>query len=197
MIIRKKYRFENAHTVRNCYSDRCKYSIHGHSYIVEVFLEAKGLDRAGMILDFGVMKNEVGDLIDSFDHAICFWNQDSEEYQTFMREHSARFIEMPVSPSAENLSYTLLAFVTAIVGNMELNNDEPEMLVRSVRVHETATGYAEAFYHDLGDAGFPDPDQLIRDTLFSRAIRDDWRDPYMLDALDTATFFYDEPEQQV
>ncbi|HCN16273.1 MAG TPA: 6-carboxytetrahydropterin synthase QueD, partial [Moraxellaceae bacterium] len=32
MRIRKLFKFENAHIVRNCSSDRCKYSIHGHSY---------------------------------------------------------------------------------------------------------------------------------------------------------------------
>ncbi|MBP8064536.1 MAG: 6-carboxytetrahydropterin synthase QueD, partial [Acinetobacter sp.] len=31
MIIRKLFKFENAHVVRNCTSDRCKRSIHGHS----------------------------------------------------------------------------------------------------------------------------------------------------------------------
>ena len=39
MLIRKLYGFENAHIVRNCSSDRCRRSIHGHSYKVEVILE--------------------------------------------------------------------------------------------------------------------------------------------------------------
>ncbi|MEL0028882.1 MAG: 6-carboxytetrahydropterin synthase, partial [Perlucidibaca sp.] len=45
MLIRKLFRFENAHIVRNCSSDRCRRSIHGHSYQVEVLLEAHALDH--------------------------------------------------------------------------------------------------------------------------------------------------------
>jgi len=39
MLIRKLFRFENAHIVRNCSSDRCSRSLHGHSYVVEFLLE--------------------------------------------------------------------------------------------------------------------------------------------------------------
>ena len=54
MIIRKLFEFENAHIVRFCSSKRCKSSIHGHSYKVEVLLESKYLDNAGMVYDFGL-----------------------------------------------------------------------------------------------------------------------------------------------
>ena len=36
MLIRKLFKFENAHIVRGCSTERCKYSIHGHSYKVTV-----------------------------------------------------------------------------------------------------------------------------------------------------------------
>jgi len=45
MIIRKKFRFEGAHIVRNCTSKRCRENIHGHSYEVEVFVKSDALDR--------------------------------------------------------------------------------------------------------------------------------------------------------
>ena len=46
MIIRKLFRAENSHVVRNCTSERCKGTIngvgeggiHGHSYVFQVFL---------------------------------------------------------------------------------------------------------------------------------------------------------------
>ena len=73
MRIRKLFKFENAHIVRNCSSDRCKYSIHGHSYQIELILEAHRLDHGQMVYDFGLLKSSIKDIIDSFDHAICFW----------------------------------------------------------------------------------------------------------------------------
>lgn len=45
MLIRKLFRFENAHIVRGCTSRRCARSLHGHSYRVELLLEAHALDR--------------------------------------------------------------------------------------------------------------------------------------------------------
>ena len=35
MIIRKLFKFENAHIVRGCSTQRCRASLHGHSYKVE------------------------------------------------------------------------------------------------------------------------------------------------------------------
>lgn len=72
MLIRKLFKFENAHVVRNCTSDRCKRSIHGHSYKVELLLKASKLDHGQMVYDFGLLKGVIKDLFDSFDHAICF-----------------------------------------------------------------------------------------------------------------------------
>ena len=51
MIIRKLFKFEGAHIVRDCSSDRCKFSIHGHSYVVEVFLTSDKLDRVPNLLN--------------------------------------------------------------------------------------------------------------------------------------------------
>ena len=68
MIIRKIYDFENAHIVRFCSSKRCKESIHGHSYRCEVLLKSDYLDAAGMVYDFGLMKQHNRMIIDSFDH---------------------------------------------------------------------------------------------------------------------------------
>ena len=59
MIIGKLFEFENAHIVRSCSSKRCKYSIHGHSYKLELELESSFLDNAGMVYDFGLLKQEI------------------------------------------------------------------------------------------------------------------------------------------
>lgn len=59
MLIRKLFKFENAHIVRNCTSDRCKRSIHGHSYKVELLLKANRLDHGQMVYDFGLLKGSL------------------------------------------------------------------------------------------------------------------------------------------
>lgn len=174
MIIRKLFKFEGAHIVRNCSSERCKKSIHGHSYVIEVFFTSKGLDNGQMIMDFGLMKNTIKDLIDSFDHAYSMWNKEFDEFQKFMIENSDRYVKMPVSPSAEAYSLMLLFIIDKIIKATEFNNGEKKVKVSSVRVHETATGYAESFRKDLKLYDFK-----LEDTIFSQGIKNEWGNPQM------------------
>ena len=39
MRIRKEFRVESAHIVRNCTSHRCSHSIHGHSAVIELIFD--------------------------------------------------------------------------------------------------------------------------------------------------------------
>ncbi len=178
MIIRKQFNFKGSHIVRDCSSDRCKKSIHSHTYIVEVFFTASGLDNGQMIVDFGLMKSTIKDFIDSFDHAYSMWSKEKPEFKNFIKENSERWIEMPVSPSAEMYSLMMLYVIDEIVINTDFNNGEQFPKVHSVRVHETATGYAEAFRKDL-KWWECDLDEI----KFSEEIKNEWKDPEMWDKL--------------
>ena len=60
MLIRKLFKFENAYMLMELYtSDRCKRSIHGHSYKVELLLKASRLDHGQMVYDFGLLKGVI------------------------------------------------------------------------------------------------------------------------------------------
>ena len=78
MTIRKLYRIESAHIVRNAVSDRCSQSYHGHGGVIEVFFKSKGLDKAGMVYDFGAFKRTIGSFIDMFDHSVHLWKHSSD-----------------------------------------------------------------------------------------------------------------------
>lgn len=172
MVIRKTFRFEGAHIVRDCVSERCKYSIHGHSYQVEVFLTADRLDNGQMILDFGLVKEYIHPFVDSFDHALAYWQADDPQYIEFARQYSARWVSMPVSPSAEMLALMFLKAFDQIMKNIPLNNNEGSVMISCVRVHETASGYAEANREDLKNSNFPQVD--LQKLQFSDDIRKDW-----------------------
>ncbi len=98
MIIRKLFKFENAHIVRECSTLRCSRNLHGHSYKVEVLLESNYLDNGQMVYDFGLTKLYIKEMLDSFDHAITLWSEDDKGYIEDMKRHSLRWIELPVSP---------------------------------------------------------------------------------------------------
>ena len=193
MIIRKKYKFEGAHVVRNCSSDRCKLSIHGHSYVVEIFFTSEGVDSGQMVYDFGLTKGTIKDLIDSFDHAYSAWDKESKEFLDFIKQNSARYILMPVSPSAEMYSLMLFYIIDKILKNTQFGNGEKNVKLYSVRVHETETGYAESFREDLKYWNFS-----LENIIFSQQIKDEWSDSEMYDKLIKGIKFINPiPKQQI
>lgn len=174
MIIRKQFKFENAHIVRGCSSVKCRSSVHGHSYIVELLFESNFLDNGQMVYDFGLMKQNMKDLVESFDHAITIWSGDKAEYIHDMKKHSARWVELPVSPSAEQFSRVIFLMIDRLLQLTSTVNGEKEVKLHSVIVHETATGYAQCFKEDAyNDAmGKISLDKII----FSDDVRQDFND---------------------
>lgn len=169
MIIRKLFKFEGAHIVRNCSSQRCRENIHGHSYIVEVFISSDKLDKGYMVMDF-ILLDKVKQLIDSFDHTYSLWKNEPEELKTFIYKYNRRVAEIPVSPSAEGYALLFMYMIDKILQNTEHKNGEGNVQLHSVRVHETATGYAEAFREDLRLVDFTDAD-----IHFSTGITEDYK----------------------
>ena len=178
MIIRKLFKFENAHIVRNCTSRRCSFSLHGHSYKVEVKLSSNFLDNGEMVMDFGLMKLYIKDFIDSFDHAITLWDKDNKEYIEFAKRFSERWVMLPVNPTAEQFSRVFFLIIDRILELMEFNNGEKEVKLYSVIVHETDTGYAECFREDAYN--FENMGEIkFEDIIFSDRIKKEWKNEDM------------------
>jgi 6-pyruvoyltetrahydropterin/6-carboxytetrahydropterin synthase len=192
MIIRKLFKFENAHIVRNCSTERCSKNIHGHSYKVEILLESKFLDNGDMVLDFGLFKPYIKDIIDSFDHSIIYWKKEDLDYIQFVHKYSQRWIELPFNPSAEQLSKLFFMLCAVILGKTKLNNNEQDVRLHSVIVHETDTGYAQCFLKDITSVSekvnYYDILEIIRGVFlpeikFSDQIKNEWSDPLMFDKM--------------
>lgn len=181
MLIRKLFRFENAHVVRGCSTRRCSHSIHGHSYRVELLLDAHALDHGQMIYDFGLLKGDVRDLIDAFDHAVTLWSGDDPDYLDSMRRHSERWVLLPVSPSAEQFSRVFFRLVDAALSCTRMSNGEGDVRLHSVIVHETETGYAQCFRDDAFNPRMGRID--LDDIVFSPAVAAQWRDPGLFEKL--------------
>lgn len=177
MIIRKLFKFENAHIVRGCSTQRCRASLHGHSYTVEVLFESRYLDHGQMVYDFGLMKQGMKALIDSFDHAIALWDGDDEAYIATMKQHSNRWVQLPVSPSAEQFSRVIFVMMDVLLGLTDSVNGEQGVQLHSIIVHETQTGYAQCFREDAYSVvmGRLDVEKMI----FSDEVREGWGDPLL------------------
>jgi len=181
MIIRKLFKFENAHVVRGCTSQRCKYSIHGHSYKIEVLFESNYLDHGQMVYDFGLTKRSIKEMIDSFDHAITLWSRDDVKYIEAMKTYSNRWVELPVSPSAEQFSRVIYLIVERVLECTDMQNGEREVKLHSIIVHETETGYAQGFKEDAHSVLMGKI--VLEDIIFSTQVQNEWSDPLLWEKL--------------
>ncbi|ASM40620.1 6-carboxytetrahydropterin synthase [Campylobacter sp. RM12327] len=181
MIIRKIFDFENAHIVRFCSSKRCKTSIHGHSYKCEVLLDSNFLDNAGMVYDFGLMKDGIKTIIDSFDHATTLYSKDDENYIKDMKKHSKRWIEIPQNPSAEQFCRIFFVLIDKLLSLSLMNNGEKNVKLYSIIVHETATSYAQCFRDDAYNENMGKIE--LEEIKFSPDIIDEWEDKLLFEKI--------------
>ena len=181
MIIRKLFKFENAHIVRGCSSEKCRSSVHGHSYRVELLFESNFLDNGQMVYDFGLMKQNMKDLVESFDHAITIWREDAPEYVEDMKKHSSRWVELPVSPSAEQFSGVIFLMIDRLLSLTSTINGEKEVKLNSVIVHETATGYAQCFSEDAYSKNMGL--LALEDIKFSQEVLNDFNDAKLFEKI--------------
>jgi len=185
MLIRRIFKAETAHIVRNAYTERCKNNIHGHSYEYELFLKSTDLDNAGMVTDFTFVKKYFNPLFDSFDHASILMTNEKEEIKDCFLKNFERVVIADWNSTAELQSrfFTIISYYIIVYLNTYKlwENGERNVRVKSVRVHETKTGYAECTADDV--VGLDDSEpvditstciKLAQSTKFSEGIQKDW-----------------------
>jgi len=58
--------FSSAHHLRE-YQGKCE-ALHGHNWKVEAMIVSDVLDKCGMVIDFGIVKAFLRDILDGLDH---------------------------------------------------------------------------------------------------------------------------------
>ena len=61
--VKKRLEIAGAHKLSLNYESKCS-NIHGHNWIVEIYMQSKDLDRNGMVMDFTHIKKEIHDALD-------------------------------------------------------------------------------------------------------------------------------------
>lgn len=183
MLIRKLFKYEASHQVHEAWSERCKNSIHGHSFVVEFLFEGNEPDDAHMVMDFGFVKKYFHPFVDSFDHTHILWdNKKYSKVNEFIKTHNERWISLPFNSSAEmqaKMFFVFGAHVLEVLKKEKCINNSVSM--HSVKVHETTTGYAEYRKEDWnGCCGFfcGFPDVSFDKFQFSKAIETEWPSPF-------------------
>ena len=142
----KTLEIENGHMLSH-HPDKCRFP-HGHTRKVEIVIEAHDLDENGMVCDFKIVKEAVGEYLDTFDHALCMNTQDPM-FSTFKKAYGERVIPFTdTEPTTEVLAKT---FFDAIEKHLTVYSAKEGTrykfrsnvrLIR-VRVWETSSSWAE------------------------------------------------------
>ena len=83
--------------------------LHGHNYIVEIYVTGTKVDHLGRIVDFAVINRLFKDWIDThWDHGFILWDQDLEAIRAISSVPPARVYQIPWNPTAENMALYLL-----------------------------------------------------------------------------------------
>ena len=98
--------FSAAHFLRN-YHGRCE-NLHGHNWKIEVTVSSDKLDKAGMALDFSILKEKTKAILEQLDH------RNLNEIEPFTA----------INPSSENIAHYLFKLLA------ENLKDDPVTLAR-------------------------------------------------------------------
>lgn len=141
----KEFSFEMAHALEG-YDGACRH-IHGHSY--KMFITIVGFPNSdisnpkyGMVMDFGDLKKIVNKLIvDRYDHALVLRRTvNRSELIDRIAEEYQKVEVIDYQPTCENMiSY----FASEISDNLPQN-----IKLHHIKLHETATSYAEWYASD-------------------------------------------------
>ncbi len=141
----KEFSFEMAHTLER-YDGPCR-EVHGHSYKLAVTVA--GTPRCddsdpknGMVTDFGVLKAIVGEaVVERLDHAFVLRDTPANRaLRETLRDRFARIVLTPYQPTCENM---IADFARRIADRLPQG-----VALHSLRLHETATSYAEWYACD-------------------------------------------------
>jgi 6-pyruvoyltetrahydropterin/6-carboxytetrahydropterin synthase len=142
----KTFEIEAGHMLAK-HPDLCKFP-HGHSRTVEFVLEAAALDSNEMVCDFKVLKEAVGDYLQSFDHALCV-NTDDPHFAQLKAAYGERVIAFTrQDPTTELIAATIFTEAKNRLAAYAANPRARYPIAAGVRlvcvrVWETSSSWAE------------------------------------------------------
>lgn len=139
--VRKLFKFEASHILASAYSKACTDSIHGHSYKVEVFIQAEDLNCDQMVLDFGKLKDMTAGLWHKWDHSLTL----PEQMKGLVNErvNGKPILYSSKNPTAEWMAKEFFDVINkSVIALTDVSDNFIGKLLK-VRVHETDTGWAE------------------------------------------------------
>lgn len=143
--ITRKFEWDAGHRVLH-HEGKCRH-LHGHRYVAEITVSAPALDDLGRVIDFGVLKTEIGEWIDRrWDHNMLLHSDDpllhtglTEDEQSCNSTHLVGrdpYVFYEENPTAENIAKVLYGVAVDRMAPYGI-------YVHNVRIWETPNCYAD------------------------------------------------------
>lgn len=134
--ITRRLEFDAGHRILG-HEGKCRH-LHGHRYAAEITVRTIALDGIGRVVDFGVIKSEVGEWIDeSLDHNLLLNSDDSLVYVLHDQNERHPFLMPYGNPTAENIAQLIFE------KSVELLAPWTELEVQHIRIYETPSCWAD------------------------------------------------------
>lgn len=134
----RRIEFDAAHRIMY-HESKCKH-VHGHRYVAEVTFAIDERDTMGRVIDFGVIKDRLGEWINThWDHTLILSAEDKKLGDDVEVITGQTVFYMKAQPTAENMADYLLQSVCP-----GLFSDIDGLQCSRVRLYETPNCYADA-----------------------------------------------------
>ena len=147
--IAKEFHFCAGHRLESAYTEPC-LRWHGHNYRVQVVFRCLDLNKDGMIVDFGKIKDHVKGMINGFDHSLLVAKHSQIAEFMLPEECDTGIRVLGCNPTAENIARIFYMAVREVLHKI-LDEDREKsvagyprtVFVDSVKIWETPTSWAE------------------------------------------------------
>ncbi|MCB1129768.1 MAG: 6-carboxytetrahydropterin synthase [Verrucomicrobiae bacterium] len=142
----KSLEIENGHMLSK-HPEKCRFP-HGHTRKVEFVIEAEDLDDSQMVCDFKLVKQAVGEWLDTFDHAMCM-NTEDPAFADFKKLYGDRVIGFEgLDPTTEVMAKEIFDHTSRALEAHAAAGDpryplRPSVRLVRVRIWETSSSWAE------------------------------------------------------
>lgn len=133
----RRIEFDAGHRIME-HESKCKY-LHGHRYVIEATFAADGLDNLGRVIDFGTIRELLGNWVDeNWDHSTILCDKDRELGESIATITGQKIYYMEKNPTAENMAeYLLEKICTSLFASRNAK-------CTRIKLYETPNCYAEA-----------------------------------------------------
>lgn len=144
----KTFEVESGHMLAK-HPDKCRFP-HGHTRKVEFVIEADTLDSNDMVCDFKVLKELMGEFLDSYDHSLCM-NTEDPKYAEMKAAYGDRIIGFEkTDPTTEVMAETIFRhcesrLAARVAAPQERYQIRDSVRLVKVRVWETSSSWAEYY----------------------------------------------------